>query len=447
MGTEFTSVATNILVEKLKIPFIVNIGVTGSFSEELKVGSVLVPTQITHYTANWKAKDSENSEDCEYILGTRAFATNRVVLSQFANYLTTSQYQKWKSYCKREVTISTQTEKKLNIAHPEVHLGHLASGNMVVDSDHYKKLLKHTDRKLMACDMEAAGFAIAEQFLRAPVRMAGQFVSLRCISDMAANKEEAESGEHFIIVRGADGQDKQIESREYAMRNVTILFMHLVKDRVINASTSAQLQQLEALMKSLKERSKVTEARSRLPQTQPTDQLISKIKTQIHFKTLSAENKRRVISHYKGDPNTDDLDKVGIELLQANNILKSKSASAKRPPKSVSHDRQHVGSKFSGSDDDQTKCDDLDLPDDDIQEKEASAKRPSTAPVTFPSKKARISSCDDQTKCDGAGYCGVSIFTKKAEKLLDLVKCDKLLPANEIKAFEVALDNLIEQLQ
>eukprot|EP01031_Cornospumella_fuschlensis_P028106 gene28106-33938_t len=238
MGAEYTGVATNILIEKWKIPFIVNIGVTGSFDPDLKVGSILIPTQITHYTSNWKVKDSDDSKPTEFLLGTRAFATNSLVLSQFGNYLMTSNYAKWKAYCKQGVEIPPvellpSGKPNHNIGYPSAHLGHHASGNMVVDSEHYKKLLKATDRKLMACDMEAAGFAIAEQFLRAPIRMSSQFVALRCISDMAADKVKAESGSHVIKVPVPGGGMKEIESREFAMRNVTIFFMFLVKDCVI----------------------------------------------------------------------------------------------------------------------------------------------------------------------------------------------------------------------
>lgn len=99
MGTDYTGVATTMLVNKWLVPFIVNIGLTGSLDEDLKVGSILMPTQITHYTANAKVKDSGKSS--KILIGTRAFATSKVVVSQFANFLASSDYKEWQKLCRR----------------------------------------------------------------------------------------------------------------------------------------------------------------------------------------------------------------------------------------------------------------------------------------------------------------------------------------------------------
>lgn len=333
MGTEYTGIATNILIEKWKIPFIVNIGVTGSFSDELKVGSVLVPTQITHYTANWKAKDSHDSQSTEFLLGTRAFATNRLTLNQFSNYLTTSNYSRWQECCKKGLEGHEEP--------PQVMLGHLASGNIVVDGEHYKALLKASDRKLMACEMEAAGFSIAEQFLRAPIRMSSQFVSLRCISDMAANKAEAENNTHNFTFG-----TKTIQSREYAMRNATILFMFLIKDGVINASTDAQLELLSSITKSLEERKKSASKRVLQAPGQVPAELLKNISTQPHFKGLNSSQKRQIILHL-GDKNTYDdkmLDSVGILLLQQCGRLRAtkRVADVGQPASSAAKRQKHL---------------------------------------------------------------------------------------------------------
>jgi nucleoside phosphorylase len=251
MGTEYTGVATNMLVEKWHVPFIVNIGVTGSLDKDVNVGSIVLPTQITHYTANWKALDNAgNGREPEFVIGTRAFATNRVIISQFANFLATTEYKEWQTMC---------SVNKGRTA-PKLHLGHVASGNMVVDSELFKKQLKSSDRKLIACEMETAGFMIAEQFLQASAKAVSQFISLRAISDMASDKERVESAEAavFEIASG-----NVILSRELAMRNVTMLFLFLIKKKVINAEIDAQLELLTDIVKQLNSRKKETKARTK----------------------------------------------------------------------------------------------------------------------------------------------------------------------------------------
>ncbi|CAM9171587.1 unnamed protein product, partial [Ectocarpus fasciculatus] len=212
MGNEYTALVTKHMVERWHLPFIVNIGLTGSFDDDLRIGSVLVPSQITQYTANGKAKNNENDDGTEFIIGTRAFATSRLIVNQFNAFKSTEEYQSWQEHC------ASKGDSRTKI--PEIHTGHLASGNMVVDSEHYKMKLKATDRKLMGCEMEAAGFAIAEQFLQTAVRVTCQFICLRCISDMAANKSEVETRD--------PSNESALMPREWAMRNATYLFLWLL---------------------------------------------------------------------------------------------------------------------------------------------------------------------------------------------------------------------------
>jgi nucleoside phosphorylase len=250
MGSEFTVAATSLLIEKWHVPFVVNIGVTGSLDRDVKVGSVVIPTQITHYTANWKARGNEQST--EFIIGTRAFATNRAVVSQFSNFLATGDYREWQDLCSSDVSLPSSN----HFGTPEIHLGHVASGNIVVDSKQYKKELKRTDRKLIACEMETAGFMIAEQFLQTSTRAVSSFIALRCISDMAAGKADAENGTHDVKVG-----DAAVNNRELAMRNATILFQHLIRKGVINADIDAQIALLTDMTKLLTTRKNETKTR------------------------------------------------------------------------------------------------------------------------------------------------------------------------------------------
>jgi nucleoside phosphorylase len=318
MGTEYTAAATGTLLDKWHVPFIVNMGVTGSLDKDVKVGSIVIPSQITHYTANWKARDKNKQDNnTEFLIGTRAFATNRVVIGEIANFLATTAYLEWKTQRKDEVVYP----KHPDFGPPQVYLGHVASGNVVIDSEHYKTVLKATDRKLMACEMEAAGFMIAEQFLQASTRAVSQFISLRCISDIAVGKEAAENETYSINVNG-----DEMESREWAMRNVTTLFLHLIDKQVLNADIDAQVTLLEDMSKQLKDRKK--EAKSRGNQVEKsTEDILKGIKTATDFKELSNDKKIQVIKHF--DPESTVTENTaatvlytrGVELLRQHGHL------------------------------------------------------------------------------------------------------------------------------
>jgi nucleoside phosphorylase len=401
MGTEFTAVATNILVEKWHVPFIVNIGLTGSFDKkDLKVGSILIPTMITHYSALGKIVDkddedkkegkkqensklngptqvetlnstmapnpdpaltavqtSKNSDDIqvklekpkklrnevEFLLGTRAFATNRLVVSQFANFLVTLDYHNWQKKCMDKVKFPERTpeEKAMSAEEfspsPTIVLGHLASGNHVVDSERYKRLLKSTDRKLMGCEMEAAGFMIAEQFLQSSAKVASQFIALRCISDFAANKETAEEEKKDKPLPLVD--NKPMQNREYAMRNATFLLLFMIEQGVIHADVSAQVDLLQKIVKELNLRKGEAKKRGSSSDSWTVDQHLDEIKqnnTQITFKNLDPTIKRDIIlklSAGKKVKNMSDtaLTTEGIQLLKQHKFLvESKKPKAKR---------------------------------------------------------------------------------------------------------------------
>lgn len=272
MGPEHTALGTNMLLTNWNVLFLVNIGVTGSLDKDLKVGSILVPSQICHYSANSKARDGPDG-NVEILMGTTLYATKKLVRIQFESFLATKEYQEWQHICSKDVKLP---ENNKDFAPPTLCVGHLASGNVVIDSENYKKEIKRLDRKIMGCEMETAGFLIAEQFMQSSAKVVSQFISLRCISDMAANKASAESGEHGILL---ESENRTIQSREWAMRNATILFLHLVKVGVINADIDQQIASLDSLNGKLKEHREQARKRGLQSDNRSIDKVIVPLKS------------------------------------------------------------------------------------------------------------------------------------------------------------------------
>jgi nucleoside phosphorylase len=273
MGTEYAAVHTSIMISKWRVPFIVNIGLTGTFdSKDLPVGSILVPSQVTHYTANAKAKDQESaSSGFELLMGTRAFATNRSMLQLIENFMSCIEYENWSQVCHDQAN---------HLMKPVIRTGHLASGNVVIDSEHYVKELKRIDRKLLGCEMEAAGIFIAEHCWSNITSLSTQILSLRCISDECFKKATSDSG-----------QEGRPSNRLVAMNNATRLLWYMLEHRVLNTDFDDLIAKNKQHNDQLKKRS--DEAKFRLVSSSLTrEELVVALKNQ----NLSASDLNKLIS-------------------------------------------------------------------------------------------------------------------------------------------------------
>eukprot|EP01033_Poteriospumella_lacustris_P005660 gene5660-4050_t len=178
--------------------------------------------------------------------------------------------------------------------------------------------------------METAGFMIAEQFLQTSTRAVSSFIALRCISDMAAGKADAENGTHDVKVG-----DAAVNNRELAMRNATILFQHLIRKGVINADIDAQIALLTDMTKLLTTRK--NETKTRFLRGSSAACLAACFLSKSDFNKLKKEEKIDIICRL--DPNRTSTQlttmKVGqlkeifeLLLLENNNRLKSHSLSS-----------------------------------------------------------------------------------------------------------------------
>jgi len=96
------------------------------------------------------------------LLGSRSFQLDRMVQDRLRRWhLCAAQVQAWQSMCEADAISLVEalsglgkkghTLGKLVRPRPHFAMGHLASGNVVVASEEFKKRLKQMDRKLIAC--------------------------------------------------------------------------------------------------------------------------------------------------------------------------------------------------------------------------------------------------------------------------------------------------------
>lgn len=118
-------------------------------------------------------------------------------------------------------------------AAPLMDMGDMASGDVLVASKQFQQQLKATNRKLMACEMEAGGFLTAETTLSDAHDSV--FVCVRGISDPSSG-EKADIEAMFerppeSFAAGYEGVP--LTGREYCMRNaMRVLYAMVMEDAV-----------------------------------------------------------------------------------------------------------------------------------------------------------------------------------------------------------------------
>ena len=203
---------------KFKVRLVVLLGIAGALDEDLKIGDIVIPNEISDFLSNSKAIPKGEYFKLEYS-GNNWRIQNALIecIRHFEFSKQKSIYNDWRINIAENYNFSTFKTYKNNYvsAEPNYFIGHIASSNTVVASTSYKIELKGIDRKFLAVEMEAAGVARACQDRKKPV----PFLMIRGISDFSDERKKI-----------LDKVQKGI-LREYAMYNAINFFLSLIKIR------------------------------------------------------------------------------------------------------------------------------------------------------------------------------------------------------------------------
>ncbi|WP_249142382.1 5'-methylthioadenosine/S-adenosylhomocysteine nucleosidase [Bradyrhizobium sp. AUGA SZCCT0160] len=154
--------ATQRLLEYADIGLLVMLGTAGALDDDLFVGDVAVATEINEYQANSRAETAEGGYEFRY--SGRHWPLEyriREALNNFEFSARTS-YQAWRDRAARMYDgLPVRDKGEICTPPPKFHRGNIASGNVVAASKAFAAEIKQVDRKFIAIDMEAAGFAYA----------------------------------------------------------------------------------------------------------------------------------------------------------------------------------------------------------------------------------------------------------------------------------------------
>jgi nucleoside phosphorylase len=230
MGPTQTSLATQRLGVLYNPDTFVMLGIAAGISTDVRLGDVVVASQVEAYLENSKAV-GDNEFSFEVSGETYRTTAALVTFSQNFPFVHGPEFQRWQKGC-AELLISLfpNTESlSLLIANdsirksPYLLSGHIASGPTVGAAESFIAWLKTKNRKYLALEMEAAGLLAAVHEEAKPRRT----LVIRAVSDYGDERK----GDLDKINAGA--------FRKYAIRNAISLLWTFLAANVLSKIPTA----------------------------------------------------------------------------------------------------------------------------------------------------------------------------------------------------------------
>ncbi|MFC1715466.1 tetratricopeptide repeat protein [Candidatus Poribacteria bacterium] len=233
MGETQCALHTEELISKWQPETVVMLGIAGGISKDVRLGDIVVATQVDNYLARSKAVTTTDGAGFEFERGGEAYRPSDDLINFARNlqFVQESCFQQWVENCANERQDLISKEKceelaGLNLLREQVSWfdGHIASGPTVGAARAFSEWLKGGDRNYLALEMEAAGLMAAVYRKADPART----LLLRGISDYADERKDE-------LDKFKDGA-----FRRYAMRNAIHFLWSLLNAGVLPVASEAE---------------------------------------------------------------------------------------------------------------------------------------------------------------------------------------------------------------
>jgi nucleoside phosphorylase len=170
MGPEKAILATEHVRRVWSPKTVVNIGIAAGVDKDVRVGDVLVATQVDNYLHRSKAVPAEGGQGFELEWGGAAYPCSQDLVAAVRNFRFAhlEDYRRWRRRCSARLRSFIQEEQRSQLAlrdlvrkQADYTEGHLASGPIVGASAAFLDWLKRRDRAFMGLEMEAVGVMTA----------------------------------------------------------------------------------------------------------------------------------------------------------------------------------------------------------------------------------------------------------------------------------------------
>lgn len=208
--------------------FVVMLGLAAGIHPDVRVGDVVIASQVDNYLATAKAQGGSAPDTFEFSLGGTVFHADFNLLTQVRNFefLAPQVFSRWQQDCAQvlaelvpeEPVRTALLQKGLVRSAPHLLDAHLASDSVVAVVQQFTQSLQSKrDRNLKAIDMESVGF------MEAAVKRL-ELARMLVIRGISGYGDERKSG----LDAAGEGA-----LRRYAMRNATRLLWAFLEAGVI----------------------------------------------------------------------------------------------------------------------------------------------------------------------------------------------------------------------
>jgi nucleoside phosphorylase len=226
MGPESAILGTERLITRWAPRTLVMLGIAAGIHPDVKVGDVVVASQIDSYLDSARAQPGSHPGSFEFSLGGSVYRGDHEFITHVRNleFAQPDAFARWNRACQESLAELLSEEARAELTRrrlirpvPELLDVHLASGPVVGAAQEFSQWLrKSRDRNHKALDMESGGL-------------------------MAAAFKRVEAG-HTLVIRGisdyGDERKRDLDAlgegalRRYAMHNATALLWTLLEARM-----------------------------------------------------------------------------------------------------------------------------------------------------------------------------------------------------------------------
>lgn len=190
MGTNRTGVVTEKMLARWDPSVVTVIGIAGGIHKDVRLGDVIVASEVSNYVEGAKAVDGPLGVSFERAgdsFKPKDKLLDRVRNFEFANR---AGFLKWETACEKRchglgVDVDALRTSDLLRSKPAQREGHVASGPVVVTSSSFVSWIRNGDRACMCVEMESAG-AMISGHMDASQR---DVMVIRSISDFADDRK------------------------------------------------------------------------------------------------------------------------------------------------------------------------------------------------------------------------------------------------------------------
>jgi nucleoside phosphorylase len=226
MGAVKASLTTQRLISQWEPRTLVMLGIAAALSKDVRIGDVVIPSQVDAYLENSKAVPGTDGAEYIFTLSGEVYRSSSDLLHtvQHFEFVHPEIFQDWQALCAHELlqlapreSLDQLISSKRLRNRVQIADGHLASGPTVGAAPAFKDWLKKRDRKYLALEMESGGLMAAVYEQADPKRT----LILRGISDDGdEHKKELDEIEDGAF-------------RRYAMRNAIQLLWRFLEAGIL----------------------------------------------------------------------------------------------------------------------------------------------------------------------------------------------------------------------